>query len=866
MLQRLGVVAGEGLNSSEALLRLQRYGANRIVETRRRPIPWLVIEQFSDFMILVLLAAAAIAGLIGELVDTLTILVIIILNALIGAVQAYRAERAVAALKEMAVLQAGVIRDGHPVTLAAADLVPGDLVSVEAGNLVPADLRVVSAEDLQTDEAALTGESTPIGKTATRLTDPELPLGDRHNLLFRNSTVVRGRGTGVVVATGMQSEIGRIARLLHKQRAGKTPLQLRLEAFGRYLALAVLVICALVFCAGLLQGQPPLLMFLTAISLAVAAIPEALPAVVTIALAFGAGKLSRQYALARNLPAVETLGSVTVICSDKTGTLTLNRMTAERFLSGDREYDSLAAAAASPGGNALALAMTLNSDVSKRDGKSAGDPTELALALAVESAGFDRRQLVARFPRVAEIAFDSDRKLMTTLHQIAGEVTAFCKGAPELVLGKCRDRLGEEGEAVPLQSPQLQRCVERLAGQGYRVLAFAQRRFERLPDRLLPETVERELSFLGLVALIDPPRPEVPEAIAACRAAGIKPVMITGDHPGTALAIARRLGIAVDEGSLISGQALARLSDQELHARVGGVAVYARVSPEQKIGIVKALQARGEFVAMTGDGVNDAPALKRADIGVAMGRKGTDVAREAADILLLDDNFATIVRAVREGRRIFDNIRKFVKYTMTSNSGEIWTLFLAPFFGLPVPLLPIHILWINLVTDGLPGLAFSAEPAEDGVMRRPPRPPQEHILAHGIWQHILWVGLFIGALSIASQAWAIAHDAAYWQTVVFTVLTCSQLFHALAVRSASDSLFSIGLFSNPPLLGAVLLTLLLQLGVIYLPSLNGIFHTRPLPPGDLLLCFVFSSLVLVVVEIEKWLVRKGKIYRNKQSH
>jgi Ca2+-transporting ATPase len=522
-------------------------------------------------------------------------------------------------------------------------------------------------------------------------------------------------------------------------------------------------------------------------------------------------------------------------------------MTVERLLIGGEVVEELppwGSGAEQPLGQALAL----NNDVMLQDGSPRGEPTELALYHAAAAAGFDKSALEKSLPRIAERPFDSSRKLMTTLHRGADGVVAYVKGAPEVVLARCK---GRDGEGVLRQA-------ERLAAEGYRVLAVAQRQFELLPQEL--DEAERGLQLLGLVALIDPPRPEVPGAVAECRGAGITPVMITGDHPGTAMAIALRLGIVDDGAEVLTGAELRQLSDEVFSARVKAVRVYARVSPEQKIRIVRALQAHGEFVAMTGDGVNDAPALKRAGIGIAMGKKGTDVARQAADMVLLDDNFATIVSAVREGRRIFDNIRKFIKYTMTSNSGEIWTLFLAPFLGLPIPLLPIHILWINLVTDGLPGIAFTAERGEPGNMQRPPRHPQESIFAHGMWQHIIWVGLLIGGLSIASQAWAISRGVEYWQTVVFTVLTISQLFHSLAVRSERMSLFSIGMTSNLPMLGAVLLTVGLQLAVIYLPVLNPIFKTQPLPLFDLGVCFALSSLVLVAVEIEKALVRRGRLY------
>ena len=848
-----------GLTSAEAQKRLAEHGPNAIPKKRKRSLLAMLLGQFADFMIMVLLAAALISGFVGEPQDTIAILVIVLLNAIIGAVQEFRAERAVAALREMAAPEAHVYRDNQAVTLASVELVPGDVVVLEAGSIIPADLRLLEVEEMQVDESALTGESHPVEKQTTGLSEIDLPIGDRQNLAFKSSLITRGRGIGVVVATGLDTEIGRIAGLLQAEAGVKTPLQVRLARFGRYLALSVLAICVIVFTAGLLQGQPVLLMFLTAVSLAVAAIPEALPAVVTISLTLGAHKLIRHHALVRNLPAVETLGSVTYICTDKTGTLTQNRMSAELFYVAGERHESLPATDTNSVASELGQAMALSNDIAEKDGQPAGEPTELALFEAAAKAGFAKAELEQRYPRLAVIAFDSKRKQMTTLHQTSGAVLAYIKGAPEQLLDSCTNAAGIDGP-VAFDYKKILLEAERLANEGYRVLAFAKRELDSLIEPLQPEKIEQDLTFLGLVALIDPPRPEVPQAIADCSTAGITPVMITGDHAGTAMAIAKRLGIAKNERQILSGEALAKLSDKQFTHRVESIRVYARVTPEQKIRIVKALQENGEFVAMTGDGVNDAPALKRAGIGVAMGLQGTDVAREAADMVLLDDNFATIVHAVQAGRRIFDNIRKFIKYTMSSNSGEIWTLFLAPFLGLPIPLLPIHILWINLVTDGLPGLALTAEPAEPDIMSRPPRSPQENIFAHGMWQHIIWVGLFIGGLSIAAMAWAIARDAPYWQTVVFTVLTVSQLFHSLAVRSETASMFSIGLFSNLPMLGAVLLTLLLQLAVIYLPALNDIFHTQPLPMFDLVVCLLVSSLVLVAVEIEKWLVRRGVIY------
>jgi len=858
---RLGSNLHAGLSAEDASERLAQYGPNTLRETRGRSPLAMLASQFTDFMILVLIAAAVIAGFIGEPQDTIAIVVIVFLNGIIGFVQEYRAERAMAALKQMAAPLANVIRAGHAQQIPANELVPGDVVKLEAGNIVPADLRLLELSALKVNESALTGESQAVEKRLAQLAEADLPLGDRVNLAFKGTIVTYGRARGLVVATGMQTELGKIAALLSGE-TGKTPLQKRLAKFGQKLALAVLAICVIIFIAGWLRGEPPLAMLLTAVSLAVAAIPEALPAVVTISLALGAARMVRQNALIRRLPAVETLGSVTYICSDKTGTLTLNQMHVDCVLAGGKKRPGLQGADGTPW-RELGMAMALCNDaVPDAGGKPLGDPTETALLVAAQAAGFSKAILQEQFPRLAEIPFDSQRARMSTLHQAENEILVLVKGAPETLLPRCSGRLTAQGvQAMDMAS--LHDEAEALAKQGLRVLAFAQRQLSSMPDELNVEAVECDLTFLGFAGLIDPPRPEAFDAVAACKAAGIIPVMITGDHPATARAIARRLGIIDDDAKVLTGSQLARLSLEEFESEVERVRVYARINPEQKIKIVQALQDKGEFVAMTGDGVNDAPALKMADIGVAMGRGGTDVAREAAHMTLLDDNFATIVLAVREGRRIYDNIRKFVKYTMTSNSGEIWTIFLAPFLGLPIPLLPIHILWINLVTDGLPGLALAGERAERNVMQRPPRPPKESVFAHGMWQHILWVGLLMGGVSLLIQAWSIHTGSAHWQSMVFTVLTLSQLGHVLAIRSERESLFSLGMFPNRPLIAAVLLTIALQMAVLYVPALNPIFKTAPLSWDELALCLALSCVVFVGVEIEKTLVRRGWIYTSR---
>ncbi len=847
-----------GLSADVVQARTIEFGENVLEHARRRGVFRMVLAQFGNTMVVVLLVAALISGVVGEPKDMLAIIAIVILNAVLGFAQEYRADRAMAALSALAQPLTQVRRDGAERSVPSTTLVPGDIVLLSAGNIVPADLRLLDAAHLSIEEAALTGESVPSRKDPEDCPADASAVGDQTCMGFKGTTVSTGRGTGIVVATGMHTELGRIAGMLRDEPESPSPLQARLSMLGRKLAIGVVALCAIIFAAGLLRGEPVLLMFMTALSLAVAAIPEALPAVVAVSLALGARRMVKQHALIRRLHAVETLGSVTYICTDKTGTLTENRMQVDAVRLGDGTASRISLAAA-PALLSVADVMTLCTDVTiGAEGMLVGDPTETALVRAGAEAGINKPSLDALWPRIGEAPFTSARARMTTIHKGSagpGRIMVCTKGAPERVVPACHT-MQRAGAVIPIDSARVLREADAMAAAGLRVLAIATRTLAAPPASA--DQAERDLTLLALVGLIDPPRAEAQAAVATCQAAGIHVVMITGDHPATALAIAVRLGIADVKDVVLTGHDIPALSDADLAQRVTHVRVFARVAPEDKLRIVKALQSRGEYVAMTGDGVNDAPALKRANIGIAMGRGGTDVAREAAHMVLLDDNFATIVKAVHEGRRIYDNIRRFVRFVLSTNAGEIWTLFLAPFLGLPLPLLPIHILWMNLVTDGLPGITLAAEPAEPDSMQRPPRSPQESLLAGGLWQHALRVGLLMAALALGTQALTIRGGNSHWQTMTFTVLTLSQLAHLIAIRSERISIWTLGVRGNPALFFAVVAAIGLQMATLYVPAMTRIFHTVPLSWRELAVCFAVSSVVLFAVEGEKWLLRRRR--------
>lgn len=849
-----------GLASEEAKRRLTYYGLNEIKSSKKKHPFSMFLNQFKDLMIIILIISAIIASILGKVVDSSVIIAIVILNAFIGFLQEYKAEKAIESLKKLAIPIVTVIRDGKTTNIPSTELVPGDVVFLEAGQIVPADMRLIESVNLKIDESILTGESIPIEKDTIKLNDPNLPLGERKNMVYQGTIVTYGRAKGLVISTGMDTEIGKIAKLLQDERDVKTPLQKRLSSFSKKLAFVILIISLIVFLAGIIKGEDVVFMLLTSISLAVAAIPEALPAVITIALAISAKKLVKQNSLIRKLPAVETLGSITYICSDKTGTLTLNKMTVEEIFINNKiiKIDEITQQKIDDELKKFFTIMSLCNDIKKdKNGKAIGDPTEIAIYELTEKKGFNKELLDKRYPRVAEIPFDSDRKCMTTIHldtdgMFNTKFIAITKGAVENLLSNAKN-IKIENKLININLNQVHKIIEKMTSNGLRVLAYGIKLLNNLPENLSPLALEKDLTLIGFIGMMDPPREEVKSAVYLCKKAGITPVMITGDHPITAMVIAKRLGILPEEGDtreVITGRELEKIPEDEFRERVEKILVYARVVPEQKLKIVKALQSKGQFVAMTGDGVNDAPALKHADIGIAMGINGTDVSKESASMILLDDNFATIVNAIKEGRRIFDNILKFIVYSMTSNAGTLCAIFLSPFFALPLPLLPVQILWMNLLTDSLPGLSLTAELPERNIMERPPKDPKEGIFSNGRGLFILKYGLIIGVLALLFQYFSFINGFK-WQTMIFSALVISRMSVVLSVRSFNDSILKIGFFTNKPLLLSIFITVILQLVIIYTPFFNTLFHTQPLNLKELFFTFMFPIIILLIIEIEK---------------
>lgn len=852
----------EGLDRNEAIRRLEKYGPNELEQKGRKSIWAMFADQFKDFMIIILIVAAVISALLGEVADAVIILAIIFLNAILGVIQENKAEESLEALKKMSAPNAKVRRNGRPDVIPSAELVPGDVVILETGDFVPADIRLVETSNLKIQEAALTGESVPVDKTSQTLEDEEIPLGDRVNMAYSGSVVTYGRGKGVVVETGMSTQMGQIAEMIQTEEGVKTPLQKRLEVLGKTLGIAALAVCAMIFVVGILYGKDIFTMFLTSVSLAVAAIPEGLPAIVTIVLAIGVQRMAKRNAIIRRLPAVETLGSATVICSDKTGTLTQNKMTVEKLYFNNQYKDVKDINMKEDHDDVLEILLDTgilcnDSQVrqdEKGELKTIGDPTETALVDLGLKVGVDKRERDKEYPRVDEVPFDSDRKLMTTVHRIGDKIRSYTKGAPDELLNRCTKILinGEVKDLTPDIVEKIRDANAEMASNALRVLGMAYKELEKLPEEQeKQEFLENDLIFVGLMGMIDPPRPEAREAVKLCKRAGIKPVMITGDHKVTAIAIARDLGILEDEEEAVTGVELEEMSDEELKANVRRYSVYARVSPEHKVRIVRAWQEWGQIVAMTGDGVNDAPALKRADIGAAMGIVGTDVAKEAADMVLTDDNFATVVAAVEEGRIIFANILKAIQFLLSCNVGEILLLFIATMLNWEEPLLPIHILWVNLVTDSLPALALGVEPAEKDIMDRKPRDPNSKVFDNGMVIRVIYQGAMVGILSLIAFRIGQQVDVTTGQTMAFAVLAFSQLIHAYNVRSNSKSIFTIGPFTNVRLIQATALSALLQLSVLVIPGLNRLFKVTTLDASHWLMVVGLSLAPLLIVELVK---------------
>lgn len=885
-LESLTTNANEGLKSEEIEERRKKYGFNELKAKKKKTILVKFLEQFKDFMIIILIIAAIVSGVIGYLqnegiTDSIIILIVVIINAIIGVAQESKAEKSLEALQKLSSHVAKVIRDGKLVVMPSKELVPGDIVIIETGDYVPADLRIIEATNLKAQEASLTGESVPVEKNTEALSDEKVGIGDRTNMLFSSSLITYGRGKGIVVETGMNTEVGKIANIINSTDETETPLQEKLNKLGKTLGIGALVICAVIFVIGLLYGKNPLDMFMTAVSLAVAAIPEGLAAVSTIVLAIGVQRMVKKHAIVKKLPAVETLGSATVICSDKTGTLTQNKMTVQRIFYNNKlldinkidlkqEDETLE--------RLVHISMLCNDTKISTDNQLTGDPTETALVDMGFKLDFEP-SLFEQMPRLKEIPFDSDRKLMTTVNKVGEKYVVCTKGGVDELLNRCTKYILNDEIKTDLEEYKktISENNEEMAKNALRVLAMGYKELNHEPTEEDMASLENDLIYIGMVGMIDPPREEVKLAVHKCKTAGIKTVMITGDHKITAIAIAKALGILENESEALTGSELEEMTDEELTKNIRKYSVYARVSPEHKVRIVKAWQANGEIVAMTGDGVNDAPALKTADIGCAMGIVGTDVAKEAADVILTDDNFATIVSAVEEGRRIYDNILKAIQFLLSSNVGEIIVLFVAilitpllsKIFGIDIhliePLLPIHILWINLVTDSLPALALAVDPAEKDVMERKPIKPKKGIFTNGMSWRIIYQGVMIGLLTLAAFIIGLGTKdvpiieglteqearVEIGQTMAFIVLALSELTHVFNIRNNKKSIFKTNIFNNSKLILAILTSSALMFVILLIPSLRSIFSIPVLPIGNIVEIVILVLMPIVIVEIFK---------------
>ena len=876
-----------GLAENDVKTKREKYGLNMLKAKKKASLLQRFIEQFKDFSIIVLIIAAIVSGFVGisqgeGMTDTIIILIVVLANAIIGIAQESKAEKSLEALQKLTDHASKVIRDGKIKVIPAKELVPGDIVVLDTGDYIPADLRVIEAVNLKAQESSLTGESVPVEKTTKTIEKTDVGIGDRTNMLFSSSLVTYGRGKGIVVQTGMNTEVGKIAGMLDNTEKQITPLQEKLNKLGKTLGIAALAICAFIFIIGLIQGKEPINMFMTAVSLAVAAIPEGLVAVSTIVLAIGVQKMVKKNAIVKKLPAVETLGSATVICSDKTGTLTQNKMTVEKiFINGETKELAEYKKNINEDLKKLIFANMLCNDTKiSTDGKLTGDPTETALVDMAFKLDFDP-SVYDRMPRIQEIPFDSDRKLMTTVNEVNGKYIVYTKGGMDELIGICNSYIlnGEIKNNIEEYKNMITKNNEQMAKEALRVLACAYKEIDHKPTKEDMENIEKDLIFVGMVGMIDPPREEAKIAVEKCKTAGIKTVMITGDHKITATAIAKKLGILENEDEAITGADLEKMTDEELEKNVRKYSVYARVSPEHKVRIVKAWQKNGEIVAMTGDGVNDSPALKTANIGCAMGVVGTDVAKEAADVILTDDNFATIVSAVEEGRRIYDNILKVIQFLLSSNVGEVIVLFLAtlltPFFAkwfgitdvahLEI-LLPIHILWINLVTDSLPALALAFDPANEGIMKRKPAKPGKGVFTKGMTWRVIYQGVMIGLLTLAAFMIGLAttkepinglsldeSKIEVGQTMAFITLAMSELVHVFNIRDNKKSIFKTKIFNNSKLIWAILASAALMFVILVIPALRHIFSIPILPTGNILELVLLVFAPIVIVEIFKLL-------------